>query len=61
VKPVPVIVLVIAGAALAGWLLTLIPSPARAAAAVELPVWIDYAADLVCRMLQRATDLLRRL
>ena len=60
-KPAPAILLLIAGAALVGWLLTLLPSPARATAGVELPTWIDYAANLLCRLLGQATDLLRRL
>jgi hypothetical protein len=61
VKPAPAILLLIAGTALVGWLLTLLPSPAQANADVELLDWIDYAAGLLCRLLDRATDLLRGL
>jgi len=61
VKPAPAILVLIAGAALAGWLLTLLPSPVQATAGVEIPTWVEYATRLLCRLLDRATDFLSRL
>lgn len=57
-RPAPAIALLIAGAAVAGWLLTMVPMPARAAG-VEMPTVAEFALDLLIRVAERALDWIR--
>lgn len=57
-KTAPAIALLIAGAAVAGWLLAMVPMPARAAGA-ELPTLAEFALELLIRVAEWALAWIR--
>jgi len=58
VKPAPAIIALIAGACLAGWLLTLIPTPVRADGA-DFARLAGFAAGQVCLLARALLGILR--